>query len=87
LLSERVTLVYPSTIFIDEPEKGFAEYATAKAAGEAVAQGLAASLPGCRVVISRLPRLKTDQTQSLNEDDGLAAEPLPVIAELVRSAV
>ncbi|OAN49237.1 hypothetical protein A6A04_03740 [Paramagnetospirillum marisnigri] len=83
-LDGRARLIYPSTIFIDQPEKGFAEYACAKAAGEVTVAHLAASLPGRIAVIRRLPRLRTDQTQSLSGPE--AADPAPVILDLVRCA-
>lgn len=83
--AERFTVIYPSTIFLDQPEAEFGEYMAAKAAGEEVARILAANLPGCAVLTPRLPRLPTDQTQSLSELD--LAEPLPVVVELVRSSL
>jgi len=58
-------LFHPSTIFIDEPEDGFEEYVAAKVAAEAVALGIGRRHPGVRVVNARLPRVATDQAQSL----------------------
>lgn len=66
---------YPSTIFIDQPSPGLAEYAAAKACGEALCAQLTAHLAPLRVVAERLPRLATDQTQSLTQqslEDGVA---------------
>jgi hypothetical protein len=64
-----VTLFNPSTIYLDEPDQRFAEYAAAKASSEAFCNEYANS-PGTilRVVAPRLPRLKTDQTNSLRDD-------------------
>jgi NAD(P)-dependent dehydrogenase (short-subunit alcohol dehydrogenase family) len=56
---------YPSTVFVDEAPKGFAEYVAAKLAGEAACAALQAELPALRVVVDRLPRMETDQTASL----------------------
>lgn len=64
-LDESFSFYWPSTSFIDEPEPGFKEYAAAKAAGEATCRYLAANAPKARFSAPRLPRMKTDQTQSV----------------------
>jgi NAD(P)-dependent dehydrogenase (short-subunit alcohol dehydrogenase family) len=66
---EGITLFNPSTIYLDEPDQRFAEYAAAKASSEAFCDEYA-NRPGTvlRVVAPRLPRLKTDQTNSLQDD-------------------
>ena len=56
---------YPSSVFVDQPPPGLAEYAAAKACGEALCAHLTARFPPTRVLVERLPRLATDQTQSL----------------------
>jgi hypothetical protein len=56
---------YPSTIFLEQPDPNFAEYAAAKACAEALCAQLAAQLAPLRLISDRLPRLPTDQTQSL----------------------
>ncbi|MDC8446573.1 MAG: hypothetical protein LV471_11715 [Nitrosomonas sp.] len=56
---------YPSTVFIEKPEKGFAEYAVAKGAGEMLCRQLEARYPGIRFFMPRLPRMSTDQTSSI----------------------
>jgi NAD(P)-dependent dehydrogenase (short-subunit alcohol dehydrogenase family) len=56
---------YPSTILIEQPDENFAEYAAAKACGEALCAQLAVHLAPLRLITDRLPRLATDQTQSL----------------------
>jgi NAD(P)-dependent dehydrogenase (short-subunit alcohol dehydrogenase family) len=64
-----ITLLNPSTIYLDEPDQGFAEYAAAKASSEAFCHEYVDSLGArLRVVVPRLPRLKTDQTNSLQDD-------------------
>jgi NADP-dependent 3-hydroxy acid dehydrogenase YdfG len=66
---------YPSTIFLEQPDQNFAEYAAAKACGEALCAQLAAHLAPLRLITERLPRLPTDQTQSLTRQvlsDGTA---------------
>lgn len=63
---------YPSTVFVAERPPGMAEYAMAKAAGEVLCEELQRELMGLRIVVSRLPRLLTDQTATItaskNED-------------------
>ncbi len=59
------TFFYPSSIYVEQPEKGFAEYAAAKGAGEALCVQLAARYPQARFLAPRLPRMATDQTASI----------------------
>jgi acyl carrier protein len=69
-------LWYPSTVFLARPDPHFAEYVAAKACGEALCVQLNGQLAPRRVVVERLPRLPTDQTQGLSElqtDDSIAA--------------
>jgi NAD(P)-dependent dehydrogenase (short-subunit alcohol dehydrogenase family) len=65
---EPMRFLYPSTVFLDSPEKGFAEYCAAKAAGEFVCDYMARHF---RAVFARprLPRMRTDQTSGLPETD------------------
>jgi acyl dehydratase len=60
---------YPSTVFIDQPQPGFGEYAAAKRAGEALVEGWQSQRPGRHVAAPRLPVLVTDQTSSRGELD------------------
>ena len=62
-----IRFFYPSTVFLDAPEKGFAEYAAAKAAGESLCDYLA-RYHGAVVARPRLPRMRTDQTSGLPEN-------------------
>jgi hypothetical protein len=78
-----VRIFYPSTVFIDDTPPGFAEYATAKAAGEAACRSMAAARPNLSFVVPRLPRLRTDQTSSFL--DRPAPDPLPVMLDVVRA--
>ena len=73
---------YPSTTFLDRPGDGGTEYCAAKAAGEVAWQQYAAAYPDLRFVAERLPPLQTDQTADLQ--GGHAAEPAPVILDLLR---
>jgi acyl dehydratase len=65
LTTEPVRIFYPSTTFIEEAAPGFQEYVIAKACGETTCRQLQAHIPGLQVIVDRLPRLKTDQTQGL----------------------
>jgi hypothetical protein len=84
--SESLTVFYPSTVFIDESAKGFVEYAAAKAEGEAFCHSLAARFPWLRCVCPRLPRMLTDQTNTLGGLQRLPPRPAPIILPLLRDA-
>jgi hypothetical protein len=58
-------LFYPSSVFLDEPVRGAAEYAAAKAAGEQLCRNLTVTRRGLTAVWPRLPRMLTDQTAGL----------------------
>jgi len=60
-----MTYFYPSSIFVEKPEKGFAEYAVAKGAGEVLCKQLAVKYPHFTFLAPRLPRMSTDQTSSI----------------------
>jgi NADP-dependent 3-hydroxy acid dehydrogenase YdfG len=74
--SPPICFLYPSTVFLDAPEKGFGEYCAAKAAGEAVCDYLARNH---RAVFARprLPRMRTDQTSGV--PDTATEEPFAVM--------
>jgi acyl dehydratase/NAD(P)-dependent dehydrogenase (short-subunit alcohol dehydrogenase family) len=58
--------LYPSSVFLDEYEKGFAEYCVAKAAGEALCLQLERQY-GVLFARPRLPRMRTDQTSGVRD--------------------
>ena len=60
-----LTLFYPSSIAVEERPRNMTEYAMAKAAGEVLCSDLARFNPSLRVVVERLPRLSTEQTQTI----------------------
>jgi len=64
-LNEEFSFYWPSTSFIDKPEPGFQEYVNAKIDGEAFCHMLAGNAPKARFSMPRLPRMRTDQTQSI----------------------
>jgi NAD(P)-dependent dehydrogenase (short-subunit alcohol dehydrogenase family) len=77
-----LTVYFPSTAFLDRQEKGFAEYAAAKAAGESTCDYLRQHR-GIKCLAPRLPRMRTDQTSGLAESD--ATSPLGVMLASMRS--
>lgn len=74
-------VLVPSSVFVDQPVRGFAEYGAAKAAGEAAASHLALS-GRAKVHAPRLPRLRTDQNSARGDDD--VQDPLPVMDRMLR---
>jgi NAD(P)-dependent dehydrogenase (short-subunit alcohol dehydrogenase family) len=58
------TVYVPSSTYVGAGSKGFVEYAMAKGAAEAAAADINVSFRHVRVVTTRLPQLKTDQTAS-----------------------
>lgn len=74
--------LYPSSIFVTHPEKGFSEYAVAKAAGEALCDQLQRQ-HDIQFSKPRLPRMRTDQTNSVV--DISAISPVPIMLKVVRS--
>jgi len=76
---------YPSSVYVADRPENMAEYAMAKAAGEVLCQD-ERLLKGARVVMSRLPRLATDQTASLAEAETIDTLDymLPIIRDVQR---
>jgi hypothetical protein len=81
-VNSNLTVFYPSTTALDVHVRELTEYAAAKAAGEALCRGLVTSLPGIRVVWRRLPRVSTDQTQSIVAVAAL--DPIDAVLPIVR---
>ena len=74
-------IFYPSTIFIDIPDKDFAIYSAVKALGEKVCTALEDHM-GVKIMRPRLPRMKTDQTLGL--PDEAMENSLSVMLPLIR---
>ena len=74
---ECLDVLYPSSVFVDEKPADMAEYVAAKCAGEAACEDLQQRHDNLRILAPRLPRMATDQTQSLLGDD--SSDPLPVM--------
>ena len=84
----KLLFYYPSSEFVEERPAGMTEYAMAKAAGEQMCRDLNLYVPGLRILVSRLPRLRTDQTLSLlpeHETDPIEVM-LPIVREMMALA-
>ncbi len=79
-----VHILYPSSIFVAQPVKNMAEYAMAKAAGEVLCQDLTRFSPNLQIEAVRLPRLQTDQTATIIDQNTQSAAEimLPIISSL-----
>lgn len=80
----KVRVYLPSTVFVAERPKGMTEYAMAKAAAEVLASDINRSFRHVEVVMTRLPKLNTDQTAGiLQSDTGANAQTLlPVLRSM-----
>ena len=81
--SHPTSVFYPSTEFVVQRPAGLEAYADAKSAGEEACRRLEHEFPLLRIVCSRIPPVKTDQTNSLLASGSVAA--LPIASEVVQS--
>lgn len=63
--TKALSVLYPSSVAIEERPKGMTEYAMAKAAAEILCADLARATPGLEIATPRLPRVQTDQTATV----------------------
>jgi NAD(P)-dependent dehydrogenase (short-subunit alcohol dehydrogenase family) len=82
LSKQQLALVYPSSVYVENMVPSLGEYAVAKAAGESLCRFIASVDSKTTVKIPRLPRLPTDQTLSLTEDEP-EDDPAAVMAEVL----
>jgi hypothetical protein len=73
---------YPSTAALDQIQPRALEYASAKAAGEAACRHLERLYPAVRIVVRRLPRVRTDATATVMPVE--AAEAAAVMRDVLR---
>ena len=78
----RIDVFYPSTVAVANAPAELTEYAAAKAAGETVCAALEPACDGLHVLVSRLPRVATDQTASIVPAS--AAAPIDVMLPIAR---
>jgi hypothetical protein len=79
---KKITMFYPSSVYIDARPDGMTEYTMAKAAGEILCADIQSFESSGRILVRRLPRLPTDQTASLLRAE--TADPISVILPIVR---
>ena len=80
--SRALIAYYPSTVAIDNNPLSIIEYTMAKMAGEILCANMNRANTRTRVVVSRLPRLMTDQTATVVP--ATTAEPLDVLLPVIR---
>ena len=61
----KLSVMYPSSVFVTDTPPNMGEYAASKAAGESLCAFLQSAIKGLHIHVERLPRLPTDQTASL----------------------
>lgn len=76
-----LSALYPSSVAVVSHPAGFTEYAMAKSAGEVLCDSMSRSLPRLRILVSRLPRTLTDQTNTVPRLEN--ADPLDVLLPLI----
>lgn len=77
-----LAVFYPSTAALETIQPKALEYASAKAAGEAACRHLERLYPAVRMVVSRLPRVRTDATATVMPVE--AAEAADVMTDVLR---
>ena len=84
LFSEKIIIFYPSTIFITDETENYTEYILAKMAAEYQIKNLNKKSNNIEVLVSRLPKIKSDQTISLFETNAIPAfnAILPILSEI-----
>jgi len=80
--SQKLAAYYPSSIAVENRPREMTEYAMAKMAGEVLCADLNSFSPNVRVVVSRLPRVKTDQTATPMPVE--SADPVEVMLDAIR---
>jgi NAD(P)-dependent dehydrogenase (short-subunit alcohol dehydrogenase family) len=76
-----LSVFYPSSIAVEKRPAGLTEYSMAKMAGEVLCADMMEHVAGLRVLISRLPRVLTDQTNTVAQVEN--ADPLTVLLPLI----
>jgi acyl dehydratase len=83
LAGGKLSVFYPSSVFVSEVPRDFLEYSMAKQAGEMLCKSMAAAMPDLAILVDRLPRTLTDQTATLALDDN--EDPLDIMLPRVRA--
>jgi NAD(P)-dependent dehydrogenase (short-subunit alcohol dehydrogenase family) len=77
-----LTAFYPSSVFVEDAPAGMAEYSMAKIAGENLCDSMNRSVGRVRVIVARLPRLRTDQTATVPPVE--SSDPLEALLPIIR---
>lgn len=77
-----LTAFYPSSVFVEDAPAGLAEYSMAKIAGENLCNSMNRSVGRVRVIVGRLPRLRTDQTATVPPVE--SSDPLEAMLPMIR---
>jgi acyl dehydratase len=78
----KISIFYPSSVYIDDRPTGMTEYTMAKAAGEVLCADIQSFENPGRILVRRLPRLATDQTAMLLQVE--TSDPINVMLPIVR---
>lgn len=81
-ISGHLKIFYPSTIFLEEMPKEFPEYIAAKSAGELLCKYYSKHLENLDILVRRLPRLATDQTNGIIKI--ATVDPLSVLIPVIK---
>jgi NAD(P)-dependent dehydrogenase (short-subunit alcohol dehydrogenase family) len=79
----RLTVFYPSSVAVDESASDLVEYAFAKSMGEQLCARMEMKMPGLKIVVARLPRTATRQTDTFLKVKSEASE--TVMLPLIRT--
>jgi acyl dehydratase/NAD(P)-dependent dehydrogenase (short-subunit alcohol dehydrogenase family) len=78
-----LTAFYPSSVFVENNPSDMTEYSMAKMAGEMLCANMNRAGGRVRIIVSRLPRLLTDQTATVLPV--AAGDPLKIMLPVVRN--
>jgi len=82
IAATKLIVYYPSSVYIGERPAGMTGYAMIKAAGEQMCRDMTQYLPDIHILVTRLPRLPTDQTLTIMPER--TTDPIPVILPIIR---
>jgi acyl dehydratase/NAD(P)-dependent dehydrogenase (short-subunit alcohol dehydrogenase family) len=77
-----LTAFYPSSVLVEDGPASLAEYSMAKMAGENLCNSMNRSVGRVRVIVGRLPRLRTDQTATVPPVE--SSDPLQTMLPIIR---
>jgi hypothetical protein len=77
-----LTAFYPSSVLVEDGPTSLAEYSMAKMAGENLCNSMNRSVGRVKVIVGRLPRLRTDQTATVPPVE--SSDPLETMLPMIR---